>query len=414
MTATLPACRLISRANAVLRLVNSRPAARIAPSLLPDPEPAMTIDLMPGHNLPLQRYPQDSDPTLQAWDAADEYLLNELATSDLADGPLLIFNDSFGALGCALHGRQPVSISDSWLAQEACRRNLAANALPGDAVTLLDSLAPLPAAPALVIIKIPKTLALLEQQLLALREVVTPQTRILGAARVKDIHTSTLNLFERLLGPTTTSLAVKKARLIHCTPTCPGTPQNPYPTCWPLAGTDWLIHNHANVFSRGSLDIGARFFLEYLPQARSGDIADLGCGNGVIGLAALAANPQATLHFFDESHMALASSRQNVQHNRPQDLARCHFHLGNSLQAVADASLDLVLCNPPFHQQHALTDQLAWQMFTDARRCLRTGGELLIIGNRHLGYHVRLPRLFSRVETVAANQKFVILRAINS
>ena len=58
----------------------------------------------------------------------------------------------------------------------------------------------------------------------------------------------------------------------------------------------------------------------------------------------------------------------------------------------------VVLCNPPFHQAQAVTDHIAWQMFKQAKDTLKEGGELRIIGNRHLDYHDKLnrPRL-SRV-----------------
>ncbi|KEA38937.1 hypothetical protein CR64_37790 [Pseudomonas aeruginosa] len=46
-----------------------------------------------------------------------------------------------------------------------------------------------------------------------------------------------------------------------------------------------------------------------------------------------------------------------------------------------------------------------------ARDALAAGGELWIVGNRHLGYHAKLKRLFRGVEQVAANPKFVILKA---
>ena len=151
----------------------------------------------------------------------------------------------------------------------------------------------------------------------------------------RDIHNSTLALFEQILGPTRTSLAWKKARLIHTQVAERPQPVNPYPTVWELPDSKERIHNHANVFSRASLDIGARLFLQHLPHDLSGTIADLGCGNGVLGLRALADNPDAELLFVDESHMAIASSRLNVETNRPTDLARCQFMLGNSLEQVA-------------------------------------------------------------------------------
>ncbi|RCI70946.1 50S rRNA methyltransferase, partial [Pseudomonas aeruginosa] len=49
--------------------------------------------------------------------------------------------------------------------------------------------------------------------------------------------------------------------------------------------------------------------------------------------------------------------------------------------------------------------------FLQARDALAAGGELWIVGHRHLGYHAKLKRLFRGVEQVAANPKFVILKA---
>jgi len=189
-----------------------------------------------NRTLTLHRFPQMREESpLQAWDAADEYLLRHLDDAPV-NGPTLIFNDTFGALGCALAGEGVYSISDSWLNQQATRQNLALNGLDEGGVQLLDSLAPLPAAPARVLMKVPKTLALLEQQLRALRAVVTPQTQIIAAGKAKDIHTSTLQLFEKVLGPTTTSLAWKKARLIYGTFTQPELAESDVIARWQLDG----------------------------------------------------------------------------------------------------------------------------------------------------------------------------------
>ncbi|ATY89476.1 23S rRNA (guanine(1835)-N(2))-methyltransferase RlmG [Pectobacterium atrosepticum] len=366
-------------------------------------------------NLTLVRYPQVAENSaLQAWDAADEYLLRELSTMEIAPGPRLIFNDTFGALACGLQAQSPVSISDSYLSQLATRHNLELNGYDADAVTLLDSMADLPDAPALVVMRIPKTIALLEHQLRMLRKVVTPQTRIIAGAKARDIHTSTLQLFERVMGPTKTSLAWKKARLVHCEWADLKVSEQSLTTEWELDGYGYRIQNHANVYSRNGLDIGARFFMQHLPEQIDGKIIDLGCGNGVIGLAALEANPDATVGFFDESYMAVASSQMNVEVNRPQDVERCSFVVNNGLSRVRRDTLQAVLCNPPFHQLQAVTDEIAWQMFMDARRCLQVGGELRIVGNRHLDYFHKLKRLFGNCETIASNTKFAVLRAVKT
>ena len=139
-------------------------------------------------------------------------------------------------------------------------------------------------------------------------------------------------------------------------------------------------------------------------------IIDLGCGNGLLGIAAAGTHPNATFTMVDESFMAVASAEQNFAQNHPDRTAI--FQVTDCLTGIADNSADLILNNPPFHQQNTIGDFIAVQMFKDAKRTLKTGGELLVIGNRHLGYHVKLKRLFGNCTTLASNKKFVILRCI--
>ncbi|EJC2179307.1 23S rRNA (guanine(1835)-N(2))-methyltransferase RlmG [Salmonella enterica] len=363
-------------------------------------------------SLTLKRFPQTDDVNpLLAWEAADEYLLQQLDETEIR-GPVLILNDTFGALSCALAEHSPYSIGDSYLSELGTRENLRHNGIAESSVTFLDSTADYPQAPGVVLIKVPKTLALLEQQLRALRKVVTAQTRIIAGAKARDIHTSTLELFEKVLGPTTTTLAWKKARLINCTFSHPQLADAPQTLSWKLEDTGWTIHNHANVFSRTGLDIGARCFMQHLPENLDGEIVDLGCGNGVIGLSLLAKNPQAKVVFVDESPMAVDSSRLNVETNLPEAFERCEFMINNALSGVEPFRFNAVFCNPPFHQKHALTDNIAWEMFHHARRCLKINGELYIVANRHLDYFHKLKKIFGNCATIATNNKFVILKAV--
>ncbi|EAW2085338.1 23S rRNA (guanine(1835)-N(2))-methyltransferase RlmG [Salmonella enterica] len=363
-------------------------------------------------SLTLKRFPQTDDVNpLLAWEAADEYLLQQLDETEIR-GPVLILNDTFGALSCALAEHSPYSIGDSYLSELGTRENLRHNGIAESSVTFLDSTADYPQAPGVVLIKVPKTLALLEQQLRALRKVVTAQTRIIAGAKARDIHTSTLELFEKVLGPTTTTLAWKKARLINCAFSHPQLADAPQTLNWKLEDTGWTIHNHANVFSRTGLDIGARFFMQHLPENLDGEIVDLGCGNGVIGLSLLAKNPQANVVFVDESPMAVDSSRLNVETNLPEAFERCEFMINNALSGVEPFRFNAVFCNPPFHQKHALTDNIAWEMFHHARRCLKINGELYIVANRHLDYFHKLKKIFGNCATIATNNKFVILKAV--
>lgn len=376
-----------------------------------------------GAGFELTRHPEDPRDPLRAWDAADEYLLRRLEGADGADpvdlsGAVVVVGDRWGALSTVLAGHRPVQITDSYLAQRATLANLGRNGMDADAVRLLSARDTPPDRIDVLLVRVPKSLALLEDQLHRLAPAVHPGTVVIGTGMVKEIHTSTLKLFERIIGPTRTSLAVKKARLIFCIPGA-GTPRTPSPWPYRYDLPDGLgpvsgrtVTNHAGIFCAERLDIGTRFFLGHLP-ARSGPdrVVDLGCGNGVVGLSAALANPEATVTFVDESYQAVASAEETFRANTGPD-AKAEFVVGDGLAELPPASVDLVLNNPPFHSHQATTDATARTMFQGARDALRPGGELWVVGNRHLGYHTRLRRIFGNCTTVAGDPKFVVLRAV--
>lgn len=369
---------------------------------------------VPQGRFELRRFPVRKNETLQAWDAADEYLLQQLSTlNQTEEAHVVIVNDSFGALAVALQAQKPTAISDSFLSQQATRENLRLNGFERQGIALIDSLGLPSAAIDTLLIKIPKTLALLEYQLHCLRPFLKTSSLIIAAGMVKNMPPTAWKLIERLIGPTRPSLAVKKARLLFVDFDPSLTlPSNPYPVRYQLEHSDWQISNHANVFSRDSLDIGTRFLLQHLPNHPAFQtVVDLGCGNGVVGLMLAKQMPQAQLHFVDESFMAIASARENFM------AAFCgqrqaSFSVGDGLSDFPADSVDCIVCNPPFHQQHTVGDHIAWQMFQQAHRVLRQGGELRIIGNRHLNYHLSLKKLFGHWDAVASNAKFVILKTV--
>ncbi|MEV6327388.1 methyltransferase [Streptomyces sp. NPDC051909] len=378
---------------------------------------------------PLTRFPADPRDTLRAWDAADEYLLTHLAeTGTDLSGTVAVVGDRWGALATALAARTGtgalVQISDSYLGRTATAENLARSGAAPDAVTLLTTQDPPPERIDVLLVRVPKSLALLEDQLHRLAPAVHEHTVIVGTGMVKEIHTSTLSLFERILGTTRTSLAVKKARLIHTTPDTARVGEelardaNPWPYAYELpadapAGlAGRTVVNQAGVFCADRLDIGTRFLLQHLPTGLgAARVVDLGCGNGVVGLAVALAEPEAELLFTDESYQAVASAEENFRTHAGEG-RKAEFTVGDGLAEAAPGSVDLVLNNPPFHSHQATTDRTARRMFADARRALRPGGELWVVGNRHLGYHVTLRRIFGNSELVASDPKFVVLRAV--
>ncbi|UVM60685.1 methyltransferase [Pseudomonas sp. B21-010] len=371
----------------------------------------------PFAQLDLIRQPEQQNEPLQAFDAADEYLLAHLAEQQpSAQTRVLVLNDGFGALAASLAGNVLVTSSgDSFLALQALEKNLVRNGRPFDAVPTLPASESLTGPFDRVLIKVPKTLALLEEQLIRLQGQLAPGAQVIAGAMIKHLPRAAGDLLERYIGPVQASLAVKKARLLIATPQ-PGSSQgsapiiSPYPTRYWLDEPKIELLNHANVFCREGLDIGTRAFLPHLPKnLGTARVADLGCGNGVLAIASALQNPEAHYTLVDESYMAVQSAADNWRAALGE--REVTLRADDGLAGQEAQSLDVVLCNPPFHQQQVVGDFLAWRMFQQAREALVVGGALYIVGNRHLGYHSKLARLFRGVEQVAATPKFVILKA---
>lgn len=357
--------------------------------------------------LQLERFPPQSDDQLRPWDAADELML---AQHNIADGDIWVLNDHFGAIACGIATDEKQRtihwINDSFVASQALSHNLELNQLEPDCqryqqIEQLQGVA----APAGVLIKLPRNLRLLTCQLDWLNQHLPQGTPIVIGARQRDMPSTLPNLTRELLDDVQPSRAVKKARLVYGNSSDRSSGLANI-VSWHCDELNQTIHNLPNTYGSQRLDIGARLLLANLPKCK-GTLIDLGCGNGVLSAAMAAANPDCDIIATDESWHGLEACKLNTEPY--QD--RIDYQWNDCLSGVEGGSVDLVLCNPPFHQQQAVTDHIAWQMFRDAKRVLKTGGRLRIVGNRHLAYHIKLTRLFGGCETIAANAKFVVLEA---
>ncbi len=373
----------------------------------------------PWGPLTLARHPERADDPLRAFDAADELLLAHLAeTGADRSGSLVIINDTWGALAAALARHRPIVVTDSHRTRRAVAANLERNGLDPGLVDVRSPLDPVPDHIGLCLVRPPKATDLLEHLLRQVRPGLGAGSTVVGAAMTRHVHRSGLDRFTRLVGPTRTSLAVRKARLIlaEVDPDLdPGS--SPWPRTAPLGPGGEEVVEHAGVFSAGRLDPGTRLLLDHLPEPEQhADVVDLGCGSGIVGLAVARRDPTAEVTFVDESSLAVASAEATFRRALGPDRA-ARFVVGDGLldrsddSSVEETSVDLVLVNPPFHRDHSVGDATAWQMFSEARRVLRPGGELWVVGNRHLAYHAKLARLFGASEVVASDPRYVALRA---
>jgi 16S rRNA (guanine1207-N2)-methyltransferase len=369
-----------------------------------------------GHDLTIDRWPVGAGGNLQAWDAADEYFLRRLREQPPPPGAnVVLVDDPWGALGVALSRWRPVSWGDSHLGHLALRANLERNGRGPDAVPFVAN-ETMPAGPFdLALVRLPKDLDCLDDTLRRLRGAMAPGATVLAGGMIKHTPTRAWRLLERIIGATVTTPGWKKARLGASRCDAPALPPQPAPASYRLPADGLELHGAPGVFGGGRLDGGAALLLRRLPTTNAPlAAADLGCGDGVLALALARRCPLARVLGVDESHRAVACARANLARNFPEpaEAARVCLGVGDGLADVAPASLDLVLCNPPFHQGFAVADVAAARLFAQARAALKVGGCLLVVGNRHLGHHVKIERLFGQAEKVDGDERFVVVSAV--
>ena len=95
----------------------------------------------------------------------------------------------------------------------------------------------------------------------------------------------------------------------------PQSESRPVGCVYSYRGLDLSFQTDAGVFSKGEVDTGTRLLLEALPEKMDGDILDLGCGWGVIGISIAKNWPETRVTMADVNTRALDLSRENAKRN---------------------------------------------------------------------------------------------------
>ncbi len=339
------------------------------------------------------------DRDLQAWDGTDAHLVESLEGTD---GPVLVVDDRFGGLALACAER----CVGVWADHAPARVALAANAARNRRTSppFVASTSQVPGA-AVVLACLPRGLRRLEW--LAARLAALPEgTRYFFGARSKDVQRSAVAVVEAALGPASTGLAKHRSRLISAVRDGRVAPE-PSLRTWEVDGL--VVRGLPGVFGEAKLDPGAAALVPAIAAWDAETVVDLGCGTGVLGAVAARRNPAATVAFRDASFLAVESARRTWEGGGLGP--RATFAAADVLDGVPDRSVDVVLCNPPFHAGRTITRVVAHRMIRESARVLRPGGRLVLVGNRHLGYHQRLPKHFGAVRLARSDRRFVVFEA---
>lgn len=264
----------------------------------------------------------------------------------------------------------------------------------------------------LVVARLPKSLAALDELAGAVSAYAAPDVVLLAGGLVRHLSRGMNDVLSQHFSQVRATLGRHKARALMAEDPAPGSTS---PATWPRSERhepeDLTVCAHGGVFAGTGIDVGTRVLLDVLHRlpADAVEVVDLGSGNGVLAVGVARVLPSAHVLGADVSAAAVASTLATAAANGVAgavDAVRV-----DGLEGVAPGSLDLVVCNPPFHRGTALDRSTTPHLFAEVGAALRPGGELWTVWNSHLPY---LPMLRARVgstSVVTQTPRFTVTRS---
>lgn len=185
----------------------------------------------------------------------------------------------------------------------------------------------------------------------------------------------------------------------------PSSESRPVPCAFPYRGHGLSFMTDAGVFSKGELDAGSRLLLDALPTLQ-GDVLDIGCGWGAIGIAVAKANKQARVTMLDVNRRALGLCQANCLRNG----VTAEILESDGMAAVLGRKFDAIITNPPIRAGK----QVIYKMFADAAASLNAEGALYLVIRKQQGAEScvkYLKTLFNEVEKLDKSAGFWVLKA---
>ena len=357
----------------------------------------------------LGRAPDVESPELVAVDATDRLLLDTAADLIAAAGPgeVAVVDDGYGALtlgAVALHGARDVRVAQDLLVGElALARNAERTGLTGTyrSVSLTAELA----GARVVLVQAPKALDALREIAEVVAASAAPDVTVLVGGRVKHMTHAMNDVLRDSFADVSAGLARQKSRVLVARGPKPGPSSFPHSQDHPDLGLTVLAHGAA--FAGTKIDLGTRTLLGCLDRMRSAETAlDLGAGTGVLAAALARSRPELTVLAVDQSASAVASAVATAAANGLGE--RIRVLRDDAAASVPDGSVDLVVCNPPFHLGAAVVTTAADRLFAAAARVLRPGGELWTVYNSALRYKSTLARIVGPTTVAQQTPKFTV------
>lgn len=183
---------------------------------------------------------------------------------------------------------------------------------------------------------------------------------------------------------------------------------NPRNWSFTLRNHSFLFKTDNGVFSKGEVDFGSRLLVETFrfPEI-SGDVLDVGCGYGPIGLSIAKDARDRNVHMVDVNERALLLANENARLNQ---ISNTSIYESFCLDQVAKNNFAVILTNPPIRAGKQVVHQILEQSYNH----LAPSGELWVVIQKKQGAPSaieKLEGLFQDVEVVEKKKGYFIIKA---
>jgi 16S rRNA (guanine1207-N2)-methyltransferase len=266
----------------------------------------------------------------------------------------------------------------------------------------------------------PKSLDALREHTEQIARFAASDVTVLLGGRVKHMTTTMNEVLRRHFAQVRPGLARQKSRVITATGAV--APRgHEFPTRTEHADLGFTICAHGGVFAGAKVDIGTRELLRHLSRMRpdATSAIDLGCGTGALAAALAKARPGLAIRASDQSRAAVQSTLATLAANGVAANGVAANGVADRVQVVREAALssvpehsvDLIVCNPPFHNGVEVNQSAALALFRAAGRALAPGGEFWAVYNSHLLYRPALTAAIGPTVQISRTVKFTVTRS---
>lgn len=160
------------------------------------------------------------------------------------------------------------------------------------------------------------------------------------------------------------------------------------------------IETTEGLFSPRGADAGTLSMASAVELESGQKLLDLGCGAGLVGIAAAKVLGEENVWMTDVDPAAVRCAAENAKRNGVENV---HLCCGDALDAVDASGFDWILSNPPYHADFSVAKKFIEKGFNR----LKLGGKLVMVVKRELWYRNKLTAIFGGVRMQEIGGYFV-------